>query len=85
MLAPPLELGTVNATVAVPLPAEADVIVGAVGISATIEKVVSLVPAKYVVSSAAVARTTHVPVAEKDRVPELAFTEHAAVLASVTA
>jgi hypothetical protein len=48
-------------------------------------KVTSLVPAEYVVSSAAVARTTHVPVAEKDSVPVLALTEHAAVLASVTA
>ncbi len=80
-----MELGTVNATVAVPLPAEAEVIVGAVGISATIEKVVSLVPAKYVVSSAAVARTTHTPVPENDSVPVLALTEHAVVPALVTA
>ena len=80
-----MELGTVKATVAVPLPAEADVTVGAVGRSAAIVKETSLVPAKYVVSSAAEARTSHLPVAEKDSVPELALTEHADVLASVTA
>jgi hypothetical protein len=85
MVAPPLELGTVKATVAVPLPAEAEVIVGAVGRSAAMVKVTSLVPAEYVVSSAAVARTTHVPVAEKDSVPVLALTEHAVVPALVTA
>jgi hypothetical protein len=85
MVAPPLELGTVKATVAVPLPAEAEVIVGAVGRSAAMVKVTSLVPAEYVVSSAAVARTTHVPVAEKDSVPVLELTEHAVVPALVTA
>ncbi len=80
-----MELGTVKATVAVPLPAEADVIVGAVGRSATMVKVTSLVPAEYVVSSAAEARTTHVPVAENVSVPVLALTEHAVVPAFVTA
>ena len=59
-----MELGTVNATVAVPLPAEADVTVGAVGRSAAMVKVTSLVPAEYVLLVAAVARTTQVPVAE---------------------
>ena len=70
-----MELGTVKATVAVPLPAEAEVIVGAVGRSAAMVKVTSLVPAEYVLLVAAVARTTQGPVDEYVRVPLFAFTE----------
>jgi hypothetical protein len=44
MVAPPLELGTLKATVAVASPAEAEVIVGVVGGIAAIEKVTSFVP-----------------------------------------
>jgi hypothetical protein len=44
MVAPPLELGTLKATVAVASPAEAEVIVGVVGLSAAIVKVTSFVP-----------------------------------------
>jgi hypothetical protein len=44
MVAPPLELGTLKATVAVASPAEAEVIVGAVGRSGTIVNVTSFVP-----------------------------------------
>ena len=42
--APPLELGAVNATVAVPSPADADVMVGWVGATAVIVKLISVVP-----------------------------------------
>jgi hypothetical protein len=44
MVAPPLELGTLKATVAVLSPAEAEVIVGVVGGIAAIVKVTSFVP-----------------------------------------
>lgn len=44
MVAPPSELGAVNATVAVPSPADADVMVGWVGATAVIVKVTSFVP-----------------------------------------
>lgn len=71
-----MELGTVKATVAVPLPAEAEVIVGSVGRSAATVKVTSLVPTEYVLLVAAVARTTQGPVDEYVSVPVLASTEH---------
>lgn len=44
IVAPPSELGAVNATVAVASPAEADVMVGWVGATAAIVKVTSFVP-----------------------------------------
>jgi hypothetical protein len=46
MEAPPFELGTVKPTVAVPSPADADVTVGAVGRSAAMVNVTSLVAAE---------------------------------------
>jgi len=76
MVAPPLELGAVKATVAVVFPADTEVIVGLVGVTAAIVKVTACVPAEYAVVAAAVAVTTHVPVDEYVKVPVSESTAH---------